>query len=81
MKHRFLIHEVNHTTLLVDISEIGLPAELLPSEGRSQSVPSLRFQSWRAAEHHLQGQGADKQALIGVRNELERSGLAVLTIV
>ena len=29
--------------LPVDITGIGLPAEVLPSEGKSQSVPSLRF--------------------------------------
>jgi hypothetical protein len=81
MKHRFLIHELSHTTLLVDISDIGLPAELLPPEGKLQSVPSLRFQGWHVAEQHLRGKGAGERALIDAKNELERAGVAVLTIV
>lgn len=43
MKHRFLIHELNHTVLLVDITGIGLPTEIYPYEGKSHSVPTLRF--------------------------------------
>jgi len=81
MKHRFLIHELNHTTLLVDISEIGLPAELLPTEGKLQSVPSLRFQGWQAAQQYLRGKGAGEQALIGAESELKRAGMAALTII
>ena len=73
MKHRFLIHELNHTTLLVDITGIDLPTEIYPSEGKSQTVPSLRFPAWRHAEHHL--------LQVGANQEVRRTGVAVLTIV
>jgi hypothetical protein len=46
MKHRFLIHSLNHTTLLVDISKIRLPEEAFPPQGKLQPAPSLRFQTW-----------------------------------
>jgi hypothetical protein len=81
MKHRFLIHNLNHTTLLVDITEIGLPSEILPPEGKSQPVPSLRFQGWQAVEQHLLRLGAGQDALIRLRDGLKKIGVAVLTIV
>ena len=81
MRHRFLIHELNHTTLLVDITEIGLPSQILPPEGKSQSVPSLRFQSWLAVERHLLELGADQETLNETKDRLNRVGVDVLTIV
>ena len=80
MRHRFLIHELNHTALLVDITEIGLPTEILPREGTAQSVPSLRFRSWHDAEQHLLGLGAAQDALNSAKEGLKKVGVAVLTI-
>jgi hypothetical protein len=80
MKHRFLIHSLNHTTLLVDITEIGLPTEIYPPEGKSQPVHSLRFQTWHAAEQYLLGLGASQLSLTTTDASLKRAGLAVLTI-
>jgi hypothetical protein len=81
MKHRFLIHSLNHTTLLVDISGIGLPAEIFPPQGKPQSVPSLRFQAWHDAEQYLLGLGASLGSLGIVVESLNKRGLAVLTII
>ncbi len=81
MKHRFLIHELNHTVLLVDITGIGLPTATLPSEGGPQSVPSLRFRSGGDVEQHLLGFGAKQESLNIVKDGLRKSGVAVLTIV
>jgi hypothetical protein len=66
---------------LVDITEIGLPAEIFPAEGKSQSLPSLRFQSWRAVEQYLQGLSADQEALEAAKDGLKKIGVAVLTVV
>jgi hypothetical protein len=44
---------VNHTTLLVDISEIGLGTEVYPPLGKTQPVPSIRFQTRHDAEERL----------------------------
>lgn len=77
MKYRFLIHSLNHTVLVVDITKIGLPTHIFPPEGEEQMVPSLRFQSWRQAEEYLRGLGADQKAI-----EAARAGhTAVLTVV
>jgi hypothetical protein len=81
MKHRFLIHELNHTVLLVDSTEIGLPTEIFPAEGKSQSLPSFRFQSWRAVEQHLLALSAGQEVLDTAKDGLKKIGVAVLTIV
>jgi hypothetical protein len=62
MKHRFLIHSLNHTNLLVDISEIGLPAEVFPAQGkpslysrfgfRCGNMPSNIFLDWEQRRDH-----------------------------
>ena len=36
MKHRFMIHALNHTYLVVDITSIGPPTEIYPEEGKEQ---------------------------------------------
>jgi hypothetical protein len=76
MLRRFLIHKLNHTSLLVDITEVGLPTEIYPPEGKRQSLPSLRFQSWRDAEQYLMGLGA-KRASLKAAGKMD---VAVLTI-
>jgi hypothetical protein len=80
MKRSFLVHSLNHTALLVDISEIGLPTEVYPPKGKSQPVPSIRFQSWRDAEDYLRGLGADQGLLETTAKSLSKAGVAVLTI-
>jgi len=42
MKHRFLVDELNHTILLVDITQMGLLTAVDPSEGKPQEPSSLR---------------------------------------
>jgi hypothetical protein len=80
MKRRFLIHSLNHTSLVVDITEIGLPTEIYPPEGKLQPVPSLRFQNWHSVEEHLLGLGANRKSLDCVVETLKRTSVAVLTI-
>ena len=81
MKHRFLIHGLNHTTLLVDITAVGLPTEILPHEGTPQSLSSLRFRAWLDAEEHLVQLGAKNESLQAVKDQLRDTSVAVLTIV
>ena len=80
MRYRFLIHELNHTVLLVDITAIGLPSAIFPPGGNAQSVPSLRFQSWLASEQHLLALGASEDALKAIKDRLLNANVAVLTI-
>ena len=80
MPSKFLIHDVSHTTLLVDLTEIGLPVEVYPPEGKIQFVPTLRFHSWRDAERYLIGLGADEDSLKSVKSLLMKTSVTMLTI-
>ena len=55
----FVLHAINHTFLVVDISHVDLPTKIIPLEGERQDVSAVRFQSWRSAENHLLALGAD----------------------
>jgi hypothetical protein len=81
MKHRFLVHDLNHTTLLVDITAVGLPEEIYPPEGTPQPVSSRRFKTWRDAEQHLLGMGANQEQLRSTFEQAKKNSVAVLTIV
>lgn len=81
MKFRYLVHNLNHTTLLVDITPVGLPSEIFPREGKLQTLQSLRFQGWSAAEKHLRKQGAGDRELQALKESLAKSGAGVLTII
>lgn len=78
---KFLIHSVNHTCLLVDITAIGLPTEIFPPQGKQQTVPTLRFQSWSSARQYLHGLGATEQQLDGVEADTRRTSVSVLTVI
>jgi integrase len=70
LKRRYLVFEVNHSVLLVDTSSIGLPKEILPPEGRAETLPSLRFRSWSWAEKFLlhSGSAAAEKLIFASRN-------------
>jgi hypothetical protein len=80
MKHRFLLHSLNHTVLSVDISEIGLPNSVIEFGGEKQSVSSIRFRTWSQAEEYLSKLGASSESLVKVKDDLRKNGLAVLTV-
>ncbi len=79
MKNRFLVYRLSHTILVVDISEIGLPNEIYPPDGKQQMAPSRRFQSWKDAEPYFQSLGADAEALEKTSTQLGSIGFGVLT--
>lgn len=81
MKHRFLIHSINHTILVVDITPVPLPTEIYPSEGRAMKLDALRFQAWKDAEQYFLGLGASTEALKEIPDQLKSIGLKVLTVV
>jgi hypothetical protein len=78
MEHKFLIHKLNHTFLLVDITEIGLPIEIYPPEGKMQLVPSLRFQGWNHVDKYLSDMGAERKATDTTELSLNKTGVAKL---
>ena len=80
MKYRWLLYQLSHTVLAIDISGIGLPNEIYPPEGEEQTVPARRFQSWKDAELYLQELGASDDAMTQASAQLNRDGIGVLTI-
>jgi hypothetical protein len=81
MKNRFLFHSLNHTVVLVDITQIGLPNEIYPPEGKPQPVSALRFQSWKYVEKYLLELGATTHMIDQTSSQLFKTSVAVLTIV
>ena len=43
MRARYLVRELNHAILSVDITPTGQPTEIHPPEGKQQTVTSIRF--------------------------------------
>lgn len=81
MKHRFLLHRLSHTILIVDISEIGVTFEINARGDNTKMVPALRFPVWKEAEQYLRAKGADAEALSITSKGLNKMGVAALTII
>jgi len=81
MKHRFLLHFLNHTILVVDISEFGMAIEINPRTGNTKMVPALRFATWKEAEQYFRAKEADAETIEASRSRLSKDGTAVMTIV
>jgi hypothetical protein len=80
MKHRFLLHSLNHTVLVVDISEFGIAIEINPRTGNTKMVPALRFMNWKEAEQYFREKEADAETIERTHTQLYKSSTAVMTI-
>ena len=80
VKCRYLAFKVNHSVLLVDTTAIIVPKEILPPEGKAETLLSLRFQSWQWAEKFLLEGGASQGNLDKTGDLLRKTGLAVVQI-
>ena len=81
MKHRFLLHSLNHTVLVVDISEFGTAIEINQRTGNGKTVPALRFINWKEAEQYFLANEADEDTIEKTRAMLYKTGVAVMTVV
>ena len=81
MKYRFLLHSLNHSVLIVDISQFGINIEINPRTGNSQMVPALRFINWKEAEQFFRAKEADDTTIEDARSTLARTGVAVMTVI
>ena len=81
MKHRFLLHSLNHTILVVDITEIGATIEIKPRTENTKFVPALRFVNWKEAEQFFRAKEASEDCIESTRAMLNKSGVAVMTLV
>jgi hypothetical protein len=82
MKHRFLVHALSHTFLVVDISQFGVEIENSNVRtGNTKMVPALRFPVWKEAEQYFQASGADLETIENTHTQLSKTSVAVMTIV
>ena len=81
MKHRFLLHSLNHTILAVDITEFGTKMEINPRTGNAKMVPALRFRTWKETEQYFRAKEASEDCIESTRVMLNKSSVAVMTIV
>jgi hypothetical protein len=77
-RRRYVLHEINHTVLLIDITSISIPREIFPPEGKAEDLLSLRFQSWEWAEKFLLDSGASRDNLDKARDSLTKTGVAIV---
>ena len=81
MKHRFLLHFLNHTILVVDITQFGTAIEINPRTGNTKMVPALRFNNWKETEKYFRAKEADEDTIQKTRTMLSKVGVAVITVV
>jgi len=82
MKHRFLIHALSHTVLVVDISQFGVEIEASNVRtGNAKIVPAVRFPVWKEAEQYFRANGADAETIENAQTQLDQEGIVVMTIV
>jgi hypothetical protein len=70
MRHRFLIHELNHTTVLVDISDMVCPQNFCRLKGSYRLCLLCGFKAGTLLEQHLRVKVPVNRPLIGVENEV-----------
>jgi hypothetical protein len=81
MKHRFLLHSLNHTILVVDISQFGIAIEINPRTGNTKMVPALRFVNWKEAEQFFRAKEATEDTIQQTYTNLQKTGVGVMTVV
>ena len=80
LRRSFIVYEVNHTILLIDMTSISLPREVFPPEGKAEDLLSLRFQAWRHAEKFMLDGGASRDSLDKTRESLNKNNFAIINI-
>lgn len=71
---------MSHTTVLIEVTRLGLPIEIYPPEGQPQTVPTIRFQNWEDARRYLHSLGATGEALSTAEAMLKKCSFASLGI-
>ena len=76
---RYVLHEINHTVLLIDITPISIPREIFPPEGKAENLLSLRFQTWKWAEKFLLNSGVSRDNLNKTQDSLTKTSMAIVS--
>ncbi len=79
MKYRFLLHSMSHTILAVNIT--GLSVNIAGVKASNSALPYIQFNSWDKAERHFRELGGGHEPLKATRLQLDKSSVAVLTII
>ena len=80
MKHRFLLHLLSHSVIIVDITGFGTSTEGGGAIASPTKVPAFRFNAQTEAAQFLRARGADTDALDAMFSQLDDASTAVLTI-
>ncbi len=75
MKHRFLLHSLNHRIVIVDISSLDLGSTV--DRG---SVPFIWAASWNEVARYLKNLQASDELIEHTRQSLQEQNTAVVTI-
>lgn len=78
MIHRFLVHSLSQTFLVVDITRFGIAADV--NSQSTQTAPVFTFVSWKEAEAYFRTNEADQETIARTRANLSKNGVAVMTI-
>ena len=78
MRYRFLLHNLHHTVLAVNITALSPNVAGLRVSG--QALPFTQFSSWKRAREHFLEIGAAEETLEHVAQRLAKTSVAVLTI-
>jgi hypothetical protein len=78
MKYRFLLHNLSHTIVAVNIT--GLSVNIAGVGVNGGSLPFVRFMSWDLAKQHFLELGAGQESLDAMQQDLKKTSVAVLTI-
>ncbi len=78
---RFVLHRINHTFLVIDITPIAIPATILPAEGDFKTLESLRFRSCETAQEFLRNNGANEEVLAKTYKSVRFQDCTVLSII
>ena len=78
LRRRYLLFEVHHLVLLIDVTSVGPRYETIPAKGKSEPLPSLLFRSWQCAEEFLLEAGASRDDLDKARDSLRKMDVGLL---
>jgi len=67
--------------LVVDITEVGIKTEMNPRTGNTKMVPALRFGNWEEAKRYFRAKEANEETIESTRVMLNKSSVAVMTVV
>ena len=79
MRYRFLLHNLHHMVLAVNITALSPNTAGVVVNG--SALPFTQFGSWKAARQYFLELGAAPDSIEAISDSLNKTGVAVLTII